>query len=87
MCLRVYVERAEPQNLTPPPPSSRSRVNHQDESVSEFVSRVLGPEVLERLADPFISTVYCGDPAAMSMRSAFPAIQSLADRSNGVGGL
>ena len=59
----------------------------QDETVASFVTRALGPEVLEKLVDPFISTVYTGDPARLSMRSVFPAIQSVADKATGPGGL
>ena len=35
--------------------------NHSDESVASFFSRRLGPEVVTRLIDPFISGVYAGN--------------------------
>lgn len=37
--------------------------------------------------DPFVSTVYTGDPAKMSFASVFPAIARVAANSNTVGGL
>jgi protoporphyrinogen/coproporphyrinogen III oxidase len=44
------------------------------ESVSEFVSRRIGREFLEKAIDPFVSGVYAGDPDNLSMRSAFPKL-------------
>ena len=44
------------------------------ESVAEFVSRRIGPEVLDKAIDPFVSGVYAGDPRDLSMRSAFPKL-------------
>lgn len=43
-----------------------------DESVASFFTRRLGPEVVTRLIDPFISGVYAGDPDRLSVASAFP---------------
>ena len=45
-----------------------------EESLAEFVDRKFGPEVLGYLVDPFISTVFFGDPRKMGMHSAFPAL-------------
>ncbi|GJP82638.1 hypothetical protein CLOP_g12871 [Closterium sp. NIES-67] len=45
-----------------------------EESVSEFVSRILGPQLLHRLVDPFCSCIFAGDAAQMSMRAAFNRI-------------
>jgi oxygen-dependent protoporphyrinogen oxidase len=42
--------------------------------VASFFARRLGPEPAERLADPFVSGVYGGDPRATSMRAAFPTL-------------
>ena len=42
--------------------------------------------MLEKLVDPFISTVYSGDPARLSLRSVFPAIHAAAADA-GAGGL
>jgi protoporphyrinogen/coproporphyrinogen III oxidase len=47
------------------------------ESVAEFVSRRIGPEFLDKAIDPFVSGVYAGDPADLSMRSAFPKLYEM----------
>lgn len=49
----------------------------QDESLASFVSRRLGPEVLNYGIDPFVAGTYAGDPRALSTRHAFPALHDL----------
>src|SRR4029077_5290719 len=39
-----------------------------------FVRRKFGAEFLDRLAGPFVSGVYAGDPERLSLRSAFPQL-------------
>jgi oxygen-dependent protoporphyrinogen oxidase len=51
-----------------------SRPPAQEESLAEFVDRKFGAEVLDYLVDPFISTIFFGDPHKMGMHSAFPAL-------------
>jgi protoporphyrinogen/coproporphyrinogen III oxidase len=46
----------------------------QDESVADFVRRKFSAELLEKLAGPFISGIYAGDPERLSVRSAFPQL-------------
>jgi len=46
----------------------------REESLAEFVDRKFGGEVLDYLADPFISTIFFGDPHKMGMYSAFPSL-------------
>jgi len=46
----------------------------REESLAEFVDRKFGAEVLDHLVDPFISTIFFGDPHKMGMHSAFPAL-------------
>ena len=46
----------------------------REESLAEFVDRKFGGEVLDYLADPFISTIFFGDPHKMGMHSAFPSL-------------
>ena len=45
-----------------------------DESVAGFFERRLGREVLEKAADPFISGIYAGDPAQLSIGESFPTL-------------
>jgi oxygen-dependent protoporphyrinogen oxidase len=45
-----------------------------EESLAEFVERKFGPEVLDYLIDPFISTIFFSDARKMGMQSAFPAL-------------
>jgi oxygen-dependent protoporphyrinogen oxidase len=46
----------------------------EEESLADFVQRKFGTEVLDNLVDPFISTIFFGDPRKMGMESAFPAL-------------
>ncbi len=43
-----------------------------DESLASFVTRRLGYEVLERVAQPLISGVYSADPEQLSLRATMP---------------
>src|SRR6266849_5857888 len=52
----------------------RSQAPEGDESIAGFVRRKFGAEVLDRLAGPFVSGVYAGDPERLSLRSAFPQV-------------
>ncbi len=55
-------------------PFRRSQPPEEDESVAGFVRRKFGAELLDRLAGPFVSGVYAGDPEKLSLRSAFPSV-------------
>lgn len=46
----------------------------EGESVAEFISRRIGPELVEKALDPFVSGIYAGDPHNLSMRVAFPKL-------------
>lgn len=48
-----------------------------EESLAAFVTRRLGPRVLERLVDPFVSGVYAGDPQRLSAAAAMPRLVEL----------
>ena len=45
-----------------------------EESVAEFVRRKFSKELLDKLAGPFVSGIYAGDPERLSLRAAFPQI-------------
>jgi protoporphyrinogen/coproporphyrinogen III oxidase len=53
-----------------------------DESIAAFVRRKFGEEALDRLAGPFVSGIYAGDPERLSLRSAFPHLHD-AEKSSG----
>lgn len=46
----------------------------ENESVADFFARRLGSEVVERAIDPFISGIYAGDAARLSIEAAFPKL-------------
>ena len=48
------------------------RVGTDDESIASFVSRRMGREVLERLAQPLAAGIYTGDPAVLSIEATLP---------------
>ncbi|MBU2491553.1 MAG: protoporphyrinogen oxidase [Bacteroidetes bacterium] len=47
------------------------------QSIAEFVERRLGREFLDYAIDPFVSGVFAGDPAKLSVASAFPKLYRL----------
>lgn len=53
------------------------RTARDDESVADFITRRLGAEPLAYAVDPFVSGVYAGDPATLSVRHAFPRLAEL----------
>jgi protoporphyrinogen/coproporphyrinogen III oxidase len=55
-----------------------------DESVADFVRRRLGDEFLDYAINPFVAGVYAGDPAALSVRGAFPKLYALEERHGGL---
>jgi len=50
-----------------------------DVSVADFFRGRLGPAVLNRLVDPFVSGVYAGDPEHLSMEAVFPSLKAGVD--------
>lgn len=51
-----------------------------DESVSEFITRRLGREVLEKAIEPFIAGTLAGDPDKTSAAAALPRLKALEQR-------
>ncbi|MGH8925730.1 MAG: protoporphyrinogen oxidase [Acidimicrobiia bacterium] len=50
----------------------RRRRGGEDESLESFVVRRLGPEVLERIAEPLIAGIHAAEPSSMSLQASFP---------------
>lgn len=48
-----------------------------NQSIAQFVERRLGKEFLDYAIDPFVSGVFAGDPAKLSVKSAFPKLYRL----------
>jgi oxygen-dependent protoporphyrinogen oxidase len=49
-----------------------AKADRDDESLAAFVTRRLGREALERLAQPMIGGIYTADPEKLSMRATMP---------------
>jgi len=45
-----------------------------DESVRDFVSRRLGPEVADRIVTPFVGGIFAGDPDRLAVADTFPSL-------------
>jgi len=52
----------------------------EDESLSAFVTRRLGGEVLEYFVDPFVGGIYAGNPDRLSVTYALPKLWALEQR-------
>jgi oxygen-dependent protoporphyrinogen oxidase len=55
-------------------PLRRRRRRADEESVRAFASRRLGPEVAERMIEPFVGGVYAGAADALEVSAAFPSL-------------
>jgi oxygen-dependent protoporphyrinogen oxidase len=51
-----------------------------DESLESFVTRRLGREVLERIAEPLIAGIHAAEPGTMSLRASFPRFLEMEQR-------
>ena len=49
----------------------------EEESLAQFITRRLGKEVLEKIADPLIAGIHTSDPETMSLKSTFPRLIEL----------
>jgi oxygen-dependent protoporphyrinogen oxidase len=48
-----------------------------DESIASFIGRRFGREAVDYLAEPLLAGIHGGDPAQLSMRTAFPGLMDL----------
>jgi len=55
----------------------RGAVGAGDESIASFMARRFGCEAVDYLAEPLLAGIHGGDPAQLSMRSAFPRFLEL----------
>ena len=53
------------------------RTNTGDESVASFVRRRLGPEALQRIAQPMIGGIYAADLEKLSLQAALPQFHGM----------
>ncbi|MGA9993824.1 MAG: protoporphyrinogen oxidase [Pyrinomonadaceae bacterium] len=53
-------------------PKRTSTNGSDDESLAQFVSRRLGREALERMAQPMVGGIYTADPERLSLRATMP---------------
>ncbi|MBS2037123.1 protoporphyrinogen oxidase [bacterium] len=49
-----------------------ARRDNRDESLASFVTRRLGKEALQRIAQPMVAGIYVADPTTLSMRATLP---------------
>lgn len=52
----------------------KSKPQHEDESVQEFITRRFNKEISDYLFDPVLSGIYAGDPARLSVKEVLPAL-------------
>lgn len=56
----------------------------KEETISEFVTRRLGRELLDYAINPFVAGVFAGDPSRLSVQSAFPKLYALEEKYGGL---
>ena len=61
-------------------PFIRTPAKSEDESLADFVLRRLGREFLDYAINPFVSGIYAGDPAKLSVRHAFPKLLAVEEK-------
>ena len=56
------------------------RTATEDESLAQFVTRRLGREALERMAQPMVGGIYTADPQSLSMQATMPQFIEMEQR-------
>ncbi|MDP6388137.1 MAG: protoporphyrinogen oxidase [Candidatus Pacebacteria bacterium] len=53
------------------------RNNSDEETLSQFVTRRLGKELLDKIAEPLVAGIHAGNPETMSINASFPRFVDL----------
>lgn len=61
-----------------------ARRDEADESVAAFVTRRVGCEAFEQLAEPLLSGIYAGDAQKLSLHATFPRLRDVERQHGGV---
>lgn len=61
------------------------RGGHEDETVSEFIIRRLGREMLDKLIEPYVAGTLASDPEQASAQSVLPRLTALEERYGSLG--
>jgi protoporphyrinogen/coproporphyrinogen III oxidase len=61
-----------------------SKNDDSDESIGSFISRRLGREVFERMAQPLLSGIYAGDADQLSLAATFPRLREIERKHGGL---
>lgn len=58
-----------------------TRKDHKDESLAEFVTRRLGKECLDKIAEPLVAGIHTSNPDNMSVQAIFPRFIEMEQKS------
>lgn len=58
-------------------PFIAKRTSPEEETLSQFVTRRLGKELLDKIAEPLVAGIHAGDPDTMSINASFPRFVDL----------
>lgn len=80
--LRMGLDLVLPRRAPPPraPGPIAREIEADDESLAQFVTRRLGREALERIAQPMVGGIYTADPAKLSLRATMPQFLDMEQR-------
>lgn len=56
------------------------KLGDEDESLASFISRRMGPEFLQKIADPILSGIYAAPSEQISLLSTFPHLREMEKR-------